>query len=192
MDQTQRQDMFRGSSTLLYIPAFTTVKDFQSTISYNGNLHREGFLTTLGVPNSSLKQPPHNRGVGPQPNNQHLYLRGLQPPSSTSHKREQTQISTSTKEGANQQPTQPLPKREQPINEGFYNKWYITATNLSFPQNKDPKQIRIEDIAQVWNQGVFGKTNTKEKLLGNLLQMIEMKNQNNIPKTQFSLIFQNP
>ena len=35
--------------------------------SHRGNLHREGFVTTLGVPNSSLKQPPHNRGVGPQP-----------------------------------------------------------------------------------------------------------------------------
>ena len=36
-----------------------------------------------GVPNSSLKQPPHNRGVGPKPiqlNHNHLYRRGIQTP----------------------------------------------------------------------------------------------------------------
>ena len=71
--------MFRGSSTQLYIPAFTQ-KDFKSTSlstkdSHKGNLHRGfGAIQSQGVPNSSPykhnllleaqhqanKQSPHN------------------------------------------------------------------------------------------------------------------------------------
>ena len=44
MDQAKQQDLFRGSSTQLYIPAFTQ-KDFESTSlstqdSHTGNHHR--------------------------------------------------------------------------------------------------------------------------------------------------------
>ena len=50
---------------------------------------------------------------------------------------------------------------------GFYNKWWQAPQTLFFHKTKI--LIRIEDIAQVWNQGGFGKTTNKEKLLGKSL-----------------------
>ena len=168
--------MYRGSSTLLYIPAYTTVQDFQSTISHRGNLYRRGFVTTLGVPNSSLNLTMPLRQYNHNPPLPKRDKARSQQTNSTSHQREQTQ-------------PQPLPKREQPTNEGFYNKWYISTTNLfPFPQNNDPNRIG-QKIAQVWKNQVFGKQKLKEIILRKLLKIIEMKNKNKSPKILFSLIF---
>ena len=72
--------------------------------SHQGNPTEEDLLQQWSTELLS-QPPPYNRGVGPQPNNHnHLYRRGIQTPSSTSHKREQTPISTSIKEGANTSP----------------------------------------------------------------------------------------
>ena len=107
-----------------------------------------------GVPNSSLKQPPHNRGVGPQPNNnQHLYRRGLQP------------NSNSTSPRGSKQQSPPLPKREQTPtqynNLNLYqrgsntrNQGFTTSgmsqpqTSFLFPQNNDPNRLG-QRIAQM-------------------------------------------
>ena len=98
----KQQDMFRGSSTQLYVPAFTQ-KDFESTSlftkdSHTGNLQRGFGAIQPGVPNSSLK---HNRHLG---TTLHLYQRGIQNnTNSTSPRGSKNTISTSTQEGANQQ-----------------------------------------------------------------------------------------
>ena len=133
-----------------------------------------------------------------QYNNQHLYRRGLQSPSSTSHQREQT----TTKHNhlyrrgiqTNTTPINLYQRGIQQDKEGLQLRGSTTSNTLffSFPQKQDPKQIRIEDIAQVWKSRCFWKQATKKNYLGNLLQMIEIKDQIKIPKTQFSLIFQNP
>ena len=83
----KQRDLFRGSSTQLYVSALTE-KDFQSTNlstqdSHTGNLHQGFGAIQPGVHNSSLNQiqpltrgnaqpnqsPPHTRGVGTQPSN---------------------------------------------------------------------------------------------------------------------------
>ena len=77
----KQQDVFRGSSTELYVPAFTE-KDFHP----------------LGVPNSSLNQYNLHQG---NTTTIHLYRRGIQTNTkSTSPRGSKPTISTSTKEGA--------------------------------------------------------------------------------------------
>ena len=75
----KKQDLFRGSSTQLYVPAFTQ-KDFQSTnfvhtgLPYReppqriwGNYNQEYTtpLSTNTTPTEATQTPPHTRGVGP-------------------------------------------------------------------------------------------------------------------------------
>ena len=82
--------------------------------------------------------PPHNRGVGLQPNNnQHLYRRGFTNQTPPLTRRSKPQASTSTKEGANTNPIQqpqPLPKREHHKKSRVYNQWYVSTTNLKITQ----------------------------------------------------------
>ena len=124
--------MFRGSSPQLYIPAFTTVKDFQSTISHRGNLYQRGFVTTLGVPNSSLNTntTSHKRG------------RPLAKQQTPLPKRVTTTKLHLTQEGANQSPDQPLQNRDTTKVRVFTTSGFFQPqTNLSFPQKQYPNRI---------------------------------------------------
>ena len=121
--------------------------------------HREGFpihyLVHRGLPpreppprricttrsTELLSQtPPHNRGVGPQPNNnQHLYRRGLHTPTPPLTRGSKQQPTPPHQEGANQSPDQPLPKRDTTkarvfTTSGFFQPQTISLS--SFPQNK--------------------------------------------------------
>ena len=67
-----------------------------------------------GVPNSSLKQPPHNRGVSQQPTPLPKRVYNQTPPLTRGSK---PQASTSTKEGAT--------KKSR-----VYKRWSLSTTNL--------------------------------------------------------------
>jgi len=114
--------------------------------------HREGFLihylppkepptrrvsSTLGVPISSLKQPPHNRGVNQQPTPlPKRFTTTLQTPP---HQEGVNTNFTSTKEGTNQSLDQPLPKRDTTRTRVFTtsgSKNHKLSFLSSFPQYK--------------------------------------------------------
>ena len=153
--------MFRGSSTQFYIPAFTIVKDFQSTI---------------GVPNSSLNliKPPrlysHNPTT-PLPKRlttklYHLYQRGIQT---------NTTPITSTEEGFTN-------KRR------VYNLEATTTSNtLSFLFSTKNKILIDQDrrYGSSVETRCFWKQATKKNYLGNSCKRQRMKNNTNIPKSYF-------
>ena len=87
--------------------------------SHRGNLHREGFVTTLGVPNSSLNTntTSHKRG------------RPLAKQPTPLPKRVTTNLHLSL-EGANESPDQPLPKRDTQSKEGLQLRGSTTSNNL--------------------------------------------------------------
>ena len=131
IDQTQtRRCVFRGSSTELYVPAFTE-KDFQSTRS------TELLSQLIQPPARQYKWSTEDRSTELHQYNQiHLYRRGIQAQSTSTEEGYKHQSNSTSPRGSKPQP-QPLPKREQPTNQGGYNKWYISTTNqFSFPTNK--------------------------------------------------------
>ena len=172
----KQQDVFRGSSTQLYIPVFTE-KD-SNPLTCPPRTPTEGTSTEdfgqiqLGVPNSSLNQynlhrgntitTSHKRGrpLSKQPQI-HLTKRDTNP-NSISHQREHTTISTFTKEGANHNPNQPLPKRDT-TSKGFTNQWFPQPQTI-FPQINDPiEQDRV--IQLKWKTSIW-KSKAQGKLLG--------------------------
>ena len=71
----KQQDMLRGSSTQLYIPAFTTVKDFQSTSLstkdfHKGNLHQGFGAITITRSTQLLPLQPQPPSWGKTPSQQ--------------------------------------------------------------------------------------------------------------------------
>ena len=143
VDQTQTQGYVPRFEPLALRPRLHHRVGFLIHYLVHRGLPPRRIFTTreYRTPLSNTASQTRGRPVAKQP--QHLYRRGLQPPSSTSHKREQTTISTSTKEGANTNPIQqpqPLPKREQHKKSRVYNKWYVSTTNLfPFSTKQDPK-----------------------------------------------------
>ena len=122
MDQTLTTRYVSRFEPLALHPCLHTVKDFQSNISHRGNLYRRGFVTTQGVPNSSLNTntTSHKRGR-PVAKQQPTPL----------PKRVTTTKLHLTQEGANHRP-QPLPKRDTTKARVYNLEATTTSNNLSF------------------------------------------------------------
>ena len=154
--------MFRGSSTQLYVPAFTQ-KDFQSTNlstqdSHTGNLHWGFGAIQRGVHNSSLNRiqpltrgnaqptqiPPHTRGVGTKPIQiNHLTLEGFQHKLHLSLEGAKYKLYLSL-EGANHHSKINLYTRGITQSRRVYNLVVFITTNQFSHKDKDP----IERIAR--------------------------------------------
>ena len=135
--------------------------------SHTGNLHWGITCTRLGVHNSSLQQPPLHKRQGVKPKQQSpLHKEGQDTkPNSTTIISTQRGIGTNPNHNLNHLCTRGMntnPKQRRDLQLGDYKK----TTNQFSSQKQDPIN-RIEMIAQVWENKVFGKQITKKNIWEN-------------------------